>query len=63
MLLPVAVAQFTTSFAGLNMNVAINNIGKDLDTTVHGAQTAISRGPGPSARSAGWAGSGPRRDR
>ncbi len=42
MLLPLALAQFIASFAGSNMNVAINNISKDLDTTVHGVQTAIT---------------------
>jgi MFS family permease len=39
---PLALAQFIASFAGSNMNVAINNISKDLDTTVHGVQTAIT---------------------
>jgi MFS family permease len=42
MLIPLALAQFIASFAGSNMNVAINNISKDLDTTVHGVQTAIT---------------------
>src|SRR5213082_714434 len=41
-LLPLALTQFVASFAGSNMNVAINSIGKDLDTTVHGVQTAIT---------------------
>ena len=42
MLLPLALTQFVASFAGSNMNVAINSISKDLDTTVHGVQTAIT---------------------
>ena len=42
MLLPLALAQFICSFAGSNMNVAINSIAEDLDTTVHGVQTAIT---------------------
>jgi MFS family permease len=42
MLLPLALTQFVASFAGSNMNVAINNISKDLDTTIHGVQTAIT---------------------
>jgi MFS family permease len=42
MLMPLALAQFIASFAGSNMNVAISNISKDLDTTVHGVQTAIT---------------------
>src|SRR5208337_3563485 len=41
-LLPLALAQFICSFAGSNMNVMINDISKDLDTTVHGVQTAIT---------------------
>jgi MFS family permease len=41
-LIPLALTQFVASFAGSNMNVAINNISKDLDTTVHGVQTAIT---------------------
>jgi len=41
-LLPLALTQFVASFAGSNMNVAINNITKDLNTTVHGVQTAIT---------------------
>jgi MFS family permease len=41
-LLPLALTQFIASFAGSNMNVAINSISKDLDTTVHGVQTAIT---------------------
>ncbi len=42
MLLPLALTQFVASFAGSNMNVAITSISKDLDTTVHGVQTAIT---------------------
>jgi len=41
-LAPLALTQFVASFAGSNMNVAINSIGKDLGTTVHGVQTAIT---------------------
>jgi hypothetical protein len=33
-LVPLALAQFICSFAGSNMNVMINDISKDLDTTV-----------------------------
>ena len=42
MLVPLALAQFVCSFAGSNMNVMINDISKDLDTTVEGVQTAIT---------------------
>ncbi len=42
MLIPLALAQFIASFAGSNMNVAINSISKDLHTDVHGVQTAIT---------------------
>ncbi|MDF2739849.1 MAG: transporter, partial [Actinomycetia bacterium] len=42
MLAPLALAQFICSFAGSNMNVMINDISKDLDTTVQGVQTAIT---------------------
>ena len=42
LLLPLALAQFICSFAGSNMNVMINDISKDLDTTVKGVQTAIT---------------------
>ncbi|MGX7677507.1 MFS transporter [Jatrophihabitans sp. DSM 45814] len=42
MLLPLALAQFICSFAGSNMNVMINDISKDLDTTVQGVQVAIT---------------------
>jgi MFS family permease len=42
LLLPLALAQFICSFAGSNMNVMINDISEDLDTTVKGVQTAIT---------------------
>ena len=42
MLIPLALTQFVASFAGSNMNVAITSISKDLDTTIHGVQTAIT---------------------
>ena len=42
MLAPLALTQFVASFAGSNMNVAINSIAKDLGTNVHGVQTAIT---------------------
>ena len=41
-LVPLALAQFICSFAGSNMNVMINDISDDLDTTVKGVQTAIT---------------------
>jgi MFS family permease len=41
-LVPFALAQFICSFAGSNMNVMINDISKDLDTTVQGVQVAIT---------------------
>jgi MFS family permease len=41
-LAPLALAQFICSFAGSNMNVMINDITKDLDTTVAGVQAAIT---------------------
>ncbi|SOD72231.1 MFS transporter [Jatrophihabitans sp. GAS493] len=41
-LLPLALAQFICSFAGSNMNVMINDMSRDLDTTVQGIQTAIT---------------------
>ena len=41
-LLPLALAQFICSFAGSNMNVMINDITEDLDTTVQGVQAAIT---------------------
>jgi MFS family permease len=42
MLVPLALAQFICSFAGSNMNVMINDISHDLDTTVHGVQVSIT---------------------
>jgi MFS family permease len=42
MLVPLALAQFICSFAGSNMNVMINDISRDLDTTVQGVQIAIT---------------------
>jgi MFS family permease len=42
MLLPLALTQFVASFAGSSMNVSITSISKDLGTTVHGVQTAIT---------------------
>ncbi|MFE7775305.1 MFS transporter [Streptomyces sp. NPDC057445] len=41
-LAPLALAQFICSFAGSNMNVMINDISRDLDTTVQGVQIAIT---------------------
>jgi MFS family permease len=41
-LLPLALAQFICSFAGSNMNVMINDITHDLDTTVTGVQATIT---------------------
>ncbi|MEV0297471.1 MFS transporter [Nocardia sp. NPDC050710] len=40
--LPLALAQFICSFAGSNMNVMINDISADLNTTVQGVQIAIT---------------------
>ncbi len=42
LIFPLALAQFICSFAGSNMNVMINDISEDLDTTVKGVQTAIT---------------------
>src|SRR5215211_4314179 len=42
LLVPLALAQFICSFAGSNMNVMINDISADLDTSVKGVQTAIT---------------------
>jgi MFS family permease len=42
LLAPLALAQFICSFAGSNMNVMIDDISADLDTTVSGVQTAIT---------------------
>ena len=41
-LVPLALAQFICSFAGSNMNVMINDISRDLHTTVQGVQVAIT---------------------
>ncbi|WP_052173202.1 MFS transporter [Embleya scabrispora] len=41
-LVPLALAQFICSFAGSNMNVMINDISTDLDTSVQGVQVAIT---------------------
>jgi MFS family permease len=41
-LVPLALAQFICSYAGSNMNVMINDISKDLDTSVQGVQVAIT---------------------
>ena len=42
MLAPLALTQFVASFAGSSMNVSISSISKDIGTTVHGVQTAIT---------------------
>ncbi len=42
MIAPLALAQFICSFAGSNMNVMINDISDDLDTSVKGVQTTIT---------------------
>src|SRR6476660_6401405 len=41
-LLPLALAQFLCSYAGSSMNVMINDISTDLNTTVQGVQVAIT---------------------
>jgi MFS family permease len=41
-LAPLALAQFICSFAGSNMNVMINDITDDLNTTVTGVQATIT---------------------
>src|SRR5512139_2225898 len=41
-LVPLALAQFICSFAGSNMNVMINDMSEDLNTTVQGIQIAIT---------------------
>ncbi|MEU9075120.1 MFS transporter [Kitasatospora sp. NPDC004745] len=41
-LVPLALAQFICSFAGSSMNVMINDMSEDLDTTVQGIQVAIT---------------------
>ena len=40
-LVPLALAQFICSFAGSNMNVMLNDMSRDLNTTVHGIQISI----------------------
>ena|SRR5689334_1140280 len=42
MLIPLALAQLICSFAGSNMNVMINDISVELDTTVQGVQLTIT---------------------
>lgn len=42
LILPLVLAQFIASYAGSNMNVAVNDIARDIGTTVHGVQTAIT---------------------
>jgi MFS family permease len=42
MVAPLALAQFIASYAATNMNVAIGDIARDLDTTVSGLQTTIT---------------------
>jgi MFS family permease len=42
LVLPLALAQFICSFAGSNMNVMINDISTDLNTTVQGVQITIT---------------------
>jgi MFS family permease len=42
MLVPLALGQFTASYACSNMNVAVSSIAHDLGTTVIGVQTAIT---------------------
>src|SRR5262245_18373443 len=42
MVLPLALAQFTASYAASNMNVAISTIADDIGTTVVGMQTTIT---------------------
>lgn len=41
-LLPLALAQFICSFAGSNMNVMLNDMSRDLGTTVQGIQISIT---------------------
>jgi len=57
MLLPLALAQFICSFAGSNMNVMINDISHDLNTTVQGVQVCItlSAPSRPGSASSSWA--------
>jgi MFS family permease len=42
LLLPLALTQFVASFAGSSMTVSISSISSDINTTVHGVQTAIT---------------------
>ena len=42
LLAALALAQFICSYAGSNMNVMINDISNDLDTTVEGVQATIT---------------------
>ena len=42
MILPLALAQFSASYAATNMNVAISAIATDRGTSVAGVQTAIT---------------------
>jgi MFS family permease len=42
LVVPLALCQFIASYACTNMNVAISNIARDLNTTVIGVQTAIT---------------------
>lgn len=42
MLAPLALAQFICSYAGSNMNVMIDDISEDLDTSVKGIQVTIT---------------------
>ena len=70
-LVPLALAQFICSFAGSNMNVMINDINKDLNTTVQGVQIAITlfllvmaalaAPPGPGCEATGDLPAAPRR--
>lgn len=39
---PLVLAQFIASYAGSNMNVAVNSIATDIGTSVRGVQTAIT---------------------
>src|SRR6202034_1244688 len=41
-LVALALAQFICSFAGSNMNVMINDIKTDLNTTIQGVQVCIT---------------------
>ena len=40
--MPLALAQFICSFAGSNMNVMLNDMSRDLGTTVQGIQISIT---------------------